>query len=383
MRVWAKSVTAGLMCGAIAGAPDGGVSGAVAATVEAPHKYVHCDFEYTIQPGDTLASISETAYGTSHQQLIFARNWNRIDMLGTLPVGEVIIVPCAVGDSDYTPDEEELEDAMLSTEWASAPALTSSDANRAAEAFAEGTLRLLTADGQAPYVDGMLRNGGFIAEIIGRALDAGAADQPTETVFVNERDAHLTDLLADGSFDIGFPWLRPPCEAGAELSTLSVQSAQLCETFVFSEPVFEAVSGFFVRTQDAVDLAGYDAFVGQRLCAPEGDSLVALAVKGLTEESMSIIRSTTPASCIGMLIVGEVDIVVADSNDGARAIAAFGAAGRVSERTDLSLLKTLHAVAHTSKPNAVAALGRLNDGLREIRADGRWFQVVGRFLAEQ
>ena len=379
MRVGSRALVAMLGFGALAN----GFGEAAASSANTTFKYVHCDFEYTIQQGDTLAGISEDAYGAQHQQLLFARNSDQIDMLGALPVGQKIIIPCVPGDEEFTPDEETLEEAMLRAAWKSTRGVSSTETNRIAGANAEDVLRLLTADGQAPYVDSVMRNGGFFAELVSRAFAANLGNRQTETVFVNDRKVHLTDLLQEGSFDIGFPWLRPPCEARSALSRLSKEAVQLCEDFVFSEPVFEAVSGFFVRTDESATFEGYESFLGHRICAPDGESLIAFGVKGLTPETTSIFRSATPAGCIGMLIVGEVDAVIADSNGAARAIENFGAADRINERTDLSLLKSLHAIAPASKPNALTALVDLNNGLRTIRTDGRWFQIVREFLALQ
>ncbi len=55
-KLWLVSFIGMLLLGV--GAPDG-----AAAQEDIVYKYVRCDVEYVIQPGDTLESISRTAYG--------------------------------------------------------------------------------------------------------------------------------------------------------------------------------------------------------------------------------------------------------------------------------------------------------------------------------
>lgn len=348
------------------------------ASAQAVHKFVHCDFEYVIQQGDTLATISEAAYGTQHQQLIFARNSGQIDMLGVLPAGQSIIIPCAPGEADYIPDEEALEDAMFEAADVDAAAFPP-----VVEATPATPLRILTADGMAPYVDRGLKNEGFVTELVRQAIARQPTGVPSEIVFINDRSSHLRELLVAGSFDIGFPWHMPPCELGDALGGLDSDAAWMCENLDFSPSLYEYVRGVFTLSEARRPRDGLLSYAGLNVCVPVGDSTLALTVVGLTTETVNLLRPADAAGCVEHLIAGEADAALLDTVALEHAATTLGVRDRLTEWPELSVLATLHAVSSKRKPQARNALARLSRGIEMIKQDGVWFQVVGRFLTTQ
>lgn len=355
----------------------------VGATAQ-PQEIGACEFRYVIQAGDTLPHISETAFGRQQQQYIYSRNSDRFDMLGVLPEGEILIVPCADGQADFTPDSRALSSEMLLRSWTDTTdkVKDADSANLLVQDYPPGVARLLTADGHAPYIDRMMRNGGFFAELVIRALNESPDLVESKTVFVDDRAIHLNELLADGAFDIGFPWLMPPCNAANPAVSLTAQETQLCQNFTFSAPIFEGVSGVFVQKDRLANITSHGDLAGARICTPQSDDLSVIKGAGLTKNTASFVHAASPAGCFGMLIANEVDAVVADSHQGALALRALNADKLVVEHTELSMLKTLHAIAPKSKPGAAALLENLNAGLTNIRDSGQWFKVVSYYLKE-
>ena len=405
-----------------------GIAGAVVSFVATAA--VACDVEYVIQPDDTLAIIAETAYGESNYQLIFARNFGVITSPSSLPVGETIVIPCIEGDAAMTPDAAALaarqpatsapsdSEAADSSEAASgdstapAPAANSqdttvpaSDATAAAPASGEtsgGTsdnasapaqpaftaprkgFRLLTANGQQPYSDRSLRAGGMVTELVSLSMANVGLSEQHKIVFIDDRNSHLSDLLLEGSFDAGFPWLRPRCDDLEALQRLAPEQAWMCETFEFSEPFYEYVNGFFVRKGEfSTNRTTFDDFSGGSICRPAGETVMDLAVKGLTSDDVELVRPASVADCFALLMTEEVDAVSVEIFAAEDVLADGDMFDQVEELPGLSLLWTVHAIAAKGKPGAREAMDALNQGLLDLKISGRWFRVVARHLAAQ
>lgn len=379
-----------------------------------------CDVEYVIQEGDTLPAIAETAYGATNYQLIFARNFGVLTSPASLPVGAVIIVPCIEGDAEMTPNADALGARQsaggLTAESDAAAAEPVEEAETAAEADVEpapepaaeatpeqapevepepaavataapapqGGFRLLTANGQAPYSDRSLRGGGMVTELVTLAMANAGYKDDYKIVFIDDRQSHLSDLLLEGSFDAGFPWLRPQCDDIEALRDLAPDEAWMCETFEFSEPFYEYVNGFFVRKGEfSANRTTFEDFSGGSICRPEGETTMDLAVKGLTTDGVELVRPASVADCFALLMTEEVDAVSVEIFAAEDVLADGDMFDQVEELPNLSLLWTVHAVAPKGKPGAAEALAALNKGLLDLKISGRWFRVVARHLAAQ
>lgn len=384
-----------------------------------------CDVEYVVQEGDTLPAIATAAYGETNYQLIFARNFGVLTSPSSLPVGTTIIIPCIEGDAAMTPDadalaarqaeggqvaidpnaaEEESEPVVEAAEE-DAPAAAPVETVKAPEPEAEpdpapvaeapkptapvaaiprGGYRLLTANGQAPYADRSLRGGGMVTELIGLSLANTGHTDDYKVVFIDDRSVHLTDLLLEGSFDVGFPWLRPRCDEMDVLRDLSPEQAWMCESFDFSEPFYEYVNGFFVRKGEfSANRTTFADFSGGSICRPAGEPTEDLAVKGLASDGIELVAPASVADCFALLMTEEVDAVSVEIFAAEEVLADADLFAQVEELPNLSLLWTVHAVAAKGKPEAANLLAALNKGLLDLKVSGQWFRVVARHLAAQ
>lgn len=245
-----------------------------------------------------------------------------------------------------------------------------------------GNVRLLTANGLAPFADKSLRGGGMANELVRATLSNMGALEKARIVVIDDRDSHLQDLLIDGSFDIGYPWFRPACDDLDALAKVSEEDVWFCRNFRFSEPFYEFIYGFFVRRGEyAPGRAIFRDFVGGRVCRPEGVSARDLIVKGLGEGTTEIVRTETLADCFDALLAGDVDAVSGEVFAAESILAERNLFDVVEELPDLSLLQTVNAVAPLNKPGAVQALEALNAGLIDLKVSGQWFRIVGRHLA--
>ena len=116
-------------------------------------------------------------------------------------------------------------------------------------------VEFLTADGFAPYTGRSLEAGGMLTQVIAAAM--GVVKEEAKGRFdygvswVNDWSAHLNPLLLTRAFDVGFPWARPNCDA----VNLEPTSQFRCQRFFFSEPLYEGITGLFVRSKLADQVA--------------------------------------------------------------------------------------------------------------------------------
>lgn len=354
---------------------------------EAKAQRAACDFTYTIQAGDTLPDIAETAYGRRTYSLIFARNFGKITNPARLPEGETIILPCLPNDPNQQPNEAALE-ARMAAATPSAPAQAAQEIALTPSVEAPATadnqrVRILTSSGNAPYADEALRNGGMATELTVRALRKATGADGFEIVFINDRTKHLRELVWKGSFDIAFPWDRPPCERIESVRDVNPEDAWLCDNFEFSEPFFEVVSGFFVMDDGSPNRRGFEDFAASAICRPSDEPLTDLIANGITEEFADFFTPKKPEDCLQLLQNGFVEAVVGDVFDMEAAIFDLGLQDAVEELPELSLLTSVHAVAPKAKPTSVAALDTLNQGMLEMKLSGEWFRVLSAHLNAQ
>ncbi|MEM9269263.1 MAG: hypothetical protein AAGA78_10050, partial [Pseudomonadota bacterium] len=167
------------------------------------------------------------------------------------------------------------------------------------------SFRLLTGGPYAPFAGKDLPQGGLITDILAHAL-SGLDDAPTyDIAFVNDRDAHLPLLLKRGGFDLGFPWIFPDCQA----PILSETESTMCENYVASEPLYEHVTEFYVRADNArAEAVSPMDLAGGVLCRPDGYPLDDLFRSGLLPDEMTIQRAPDSQTCLELLDAGEVDV---------------------------------------------------------------------------
>ncbi|MGF1503248.1 MAG: LysM peptidoglycan-binding domain-containing protein [Paracoccaceae bacterium] len=239
-------------------------------------------------------------------------------------------------------------------------------------------IRLLTGD-YPPYTGADLPQQGMLSEVVRRALGLGAPERELRVTFIDDWEPHLTVLLPEGAFDLGFPWFKPDCGA---LDRLSAEMRVRCTEYLWSQPLHELVIGYFVRAGDpASGASSYDALAGRTICRPRGYYTFDLEQKGLVEPTIRMIRPETPADCIAALIEGRADLTVLAVSVAETEMAELGVAGQVDEIPALADILTLHVLGPRSNPFARTYLTLLNRGLRQMRDSGEWFDVVARHLA--
>lgn len=307
---------------------------------------------YTVRAGDNLTRIARASFGDGRKwTLIYQAN---IEVIGRDPnlilIGDVFRIPCT------------------------------SDGPIANEGWTPGggkEITLLTADDYSPFTDRGLPNGGLVTEIVDAAMGETVGEDRYGISWENDWSRHLEPLLAERRYDMGFPWLRPDCEATPD--------NMRCANFVFSEPMFEMLVLLFVDGDRPFRFTSDDDIVGKTLCRPAGYYTHDLDKDGrnwLRDDKITLISPSGVDDCFRLLGEGLVDAVALNEFTGRSAMQRLG----IEE--DVEIIQTrplsiegLHVLVHKDHPQANALIEMVNDGIAALRRSGEYTDIVDKHMS--
>ncbi|MFQ5566183.1 MAG: hypothetical protein ACE5EU_07460 [Paracoccaceae bacterium] len=334
---------------------------------------IACGAFYRVAPGDNLHRIATRAYGEGNYQAIFEANRDILPDISLIAVGDELLIPCLDGTGPRT-RREALALGIGTGTGVDTPA---PEASASAILPADAGIGFLTGSDFAPFAHRALPEGGMITELVRLAIARAAPDRTVDITFNDDWSAHL-DLLGQGAYDLGFPWYRPDC---AKADRLGPSMRRRCDGFEFSDALFEVAIGYYVRAGDPLAAAeGYDRLFGRRLCRPAGYFTFDLDQEDLKEPNATLVIAPAADDCFTWLMRGEVDVVTLNKSLARAGISRLGLDARVAEIAALASAQTLHVVAPKGDPRGRAYLELINAGLADLRASGRWFEVVSRHL---
>ena len=202
-----------------------------------------------------------------------------------------------------------------------------------------------------------------------------------EIVFVNDWAAHMETLLPRQAFDASFPWTRPGCETQSELTQTERYA---CENFLYSDPLYEIVDGFFAKSGSGFEaVISWDGLNGARICRPEGYSTSHLEEVGLMPPAISLITPDTTHACFELLMKGQVDLVALDTRSGERVKRDLGLTFDVIENPHLFSIQPLQVAFHKDNPNSETLISEINRGIANMLQSGEWASIVTEGLQTQ
>ncbi|GGE37319.1 hypothetical protein [Actibacterium pelagium] len=242
-------------------------------------------------------------------------------------------------------------------------------------------MTLVTGNDFAPYTDESLPGGGLFTQLVETAIARAAPDMEYRLFVINDWGSHVEDLLPANIFDAGFPWTRPNCEVEV---TLSETDKFRCENFVFSDPYYEVVNGYYTLNDSSYSNAfKYTQFDGARICRPASYSLAPLTTAGLTEPTITLSRPEMALDCFRELAAGNVDVVSMGSKAAWEAIEKLELTSEIVENPNLAHIDTLNVMIHKSNPEVTNYMRMLNAGLQIMRDSGEWYHIVSTGLKAQ
>ena len=317
---------------------------------------VVCGSLYEVQPGDSLSIIAGTVYGrTSAYQPIFDFNPGVLEDPNVIQAGVELYIPCIDSPAPSSGTLPEL------------PAARSGD------------LKILTGSKYPPYVGDELPNGGFSTELVERALLSGGGSSNFRIDVIDDWSSHLALLLADGAYDLAYPWFEPDCSVRDKLGEASLWR---CDNLLFSEPMHDVVVTFYAKPKMAARVSSPKDLKGSRLCRPRGYFTFDLEAEGLSPPFIDHVVPDDAEDCFRLLADGKVDVVSVNADTSDRMLTALDLRGKLEEIIDLATVHSLRVVAMKDDPNARVNLLRVNQGLRKLRSDGTFRQVARVHLRE-
>lgn len=354
---------------------------------------------YVVEAGDNLRSIARVAYGDGDKyRMVYDAN---IAIIGPeadlIDIGAVLAIPCDPDAPVVAAVAAEPEPVNVAPVVALGPkpvaepepepatpvameVLTPAAAAAPEAKPGEKAISFVTGNGYAPFTDEMLAGGGMMTQLVEMAAFRADPSLPYTVTFINDWQAHIDALLPSGAYDLSFPWARPNCEAA---ETLTAGDLGRCESFVFSDPLFEIVEGFYTtRDGGLADVTRYDALFGKRICRPEARTTGVLDGVGLTGGAVDLMRPVTADECFLALVQGKTDLVSMDVDAADATIARLQLGATVVQNPQLATIQTLHVIAHKSNERAVKVVEMLNEGVMEMYLSGEWYDIVSTALAQ-
>ncbi|MDD9979222.1 MAG: transporter substrate-binding domain-containing protein [Boseongicola sp.] len=325
---------------------------------------------YSVKSGDTLGSIAETAYGTFDYQQIFNANRNAIANPNEIEIGTVLRLPCPDGS---LPDSSSAQEIIAAQE-AAQQALPKTSSKF------EPPIKIVTANGWAPFVGESFKDGGMLVRLATTALNRGGNSREFNVSFVDDWGSHLSTLLPLGAFDVSIAWYLPDC---TKIDLLSEAMRKRCTELDGSLPIYETVVGFFSMEGNSYqEVRSYADYAGARICRPEGWFTFDLEEQGLIEPVVTMVVPKTVNECFEMMEAGEVDVVPLEIESVAGALKELDMTSKVAQNPYLTNLLQLSFVTHKTNPRGRVYLALLNRGLTEMRESGEWYAIISDSLAE-
>src|SRR5262245_58382642 len=334
-----------------------------------------CGTDYAIKEGETLAQIASRVYGNPAQcTVIFYANQDRLgDNVSMLVPGLALRLPCIGGAQPPV---------------ALPPAATTPAQAPADQGFIISSLvrrvEFLTADGFAPYTGRALEGGGMLTQVINSSMGLIKEEAKGRFEFgiswVNDWAAHLNPLLLTRAFDVGFPWARPDCEGG----NLDQSSQFRCQRFFFSDPLYEVITGLFVRSDSKIRGLRREEVAGKSLCRPAGYPVHELDKGGrnwLKDGVVTLMRPPSIDECFRLLDNGTVEAVAEAELAGRASIVSLGLGDKVRMIDQPLALTTYHVLISKSQPHARTILYYVNSSLEKLRERGEYDRIIERHLA--
>lgn len=346
-----------------------------------------CDVEYEVQAGDTYYSISQAYYGTRRQwQLLYQANVTA-SRTPTLIPGNTIYIPCVEGADSGLPvtGVETTAASSGGGQAASTAPVVAAPAPAAepsppppppvARVYPENPeLTLLTGGGYAPFADQVLPGQGLATDLVHAALDISPM-QISYAVEWNDTWSEHEATLAAARVDMGFPWVKPDCSATPD-------NAQ-CQAFHFSDPLIEMPIMLFVREDNQFRFRNDGDVEGRSICRPEGfftHDLDSADRRWISDGKITFVAGRSPADCFQQVLAGRVDAASVNLFLGASVILEMGLRNQIVPLERPISEQSLHVVVSKRHWRGTALLYRFNAGLRALKEDGAYREIVSKHL---
>ncbi len=327
---------------------------------------------YTVQDGDTLATIAIAAYGTSNYQPVFNANRNAITNPGSLEEGLVLALPCEDGS---LPNGQSAQELIAAEEQRAASVKRSN-------VYAP-PIKMVAGNGWEPFTTESLGGGGIMTRLATTSLQRAGNSRDYSVSFVDDWNSHLETLLPLGAFDISIAWTVPDCSNRSY--EWSAETEARCTQFVASVPVYDVVGGFYTLPESEYSNATkFSDLEGSTICRMQGWSMVVLEEVGLNRKNTTVVQPNSARDCLDAVLTGTADVAAFEVELFASTMKDMGlTSADIVENPYVSTLSSMSFLAHRTNPFAREYIAMMNKGLVEMRESGEWYAIISDTLREQ
>ncbi len=240
-------------------------------------------------------------------------------------------------------------------------------------------IRLAAIGSIAGFADSNLPNGGLFTDIVLSALGYSKTNGRFDVEFLSPDAPGFFQKLAEEGFDLSFPWFLPDCTNLAPLNDLD---RYMCTDYIASQPYFQITVGMYTTPKSRfVGALTAQDITGAHICRPAGFIEFDLAQMGLMPPQIMLANPQSLAECLQGLVLGEYDVVSADTRQIESIALDLGLMARILPIQSLESTQTMHVLAARNNPNSRVNLAILERGMRQLRENGDWFTIVATHLA--
>lgn len=226
-------------------------------------------------------------------------------------------------------------------------------------------LDLVTGGDYAPYTGEELPGGGLVTDLARRAF--AVSGRHYDVRFMPWKRGY--DGVVAGRFLATFPYVRTPDRE---------------EEVLFSDPVIEVRQFVYMSNRTAMTFdgrlvrgpRGLEGFRGRTVCQPVGYALPPELEALVGQGQLARQTPSDLGACVRMVATGRADALVIDEYSAAAAIARSGLADDIRVSDHPYAVVTLHLVIGRSTPGAETTLAAFNDGLKALKAQGVYREVL-------
>ena len=156
-----------------------------------------------------------------------------------------------------------------------------------------------------------------------------------------------------------------------------------CQRFFFSDPLYEVITGLFVRQGSQIKSLRREEVAGATLCRPAGYPIHELDKGGrnwVKDGLVTLIRPPSVDECFRLLDNGTVDGVAEAELAGRASIVSLGLGDKVRMIDQPLAFTTYHVLVSKTHPHARTILYYVNSSLEKLRERGEYDRIIERHL---
>jgi polar amino acid transport system substrate-binding protein len=215
--------------------------------------------------------------------------------------------------------------------------------------------QLLLATGEfPPYVGSSLANQGVASQIVSAAFSAVGHEVSLRYLPWRRASAET----ASGKYAASYPW---------------AMNKQRQEQFLFSQPIYIDHVRFFARLDQGLDADR--RWHGKRLCIPDGWDITQVQ-RQIDHYQLQVEQPSDIANCFHMVEAGRVDLTAINRMVGNHVLEELPAGHNIGVVGEEIALDVNYLIIPRSHPRAPQLLAEFNKGLRRIKQNGRYLNIL-------